>query len=138
MMKTIFLSACFFSIWLNAGCSRQNNVTDPGTGSETTNGITAIAVYENGSPAVSAKVFIRPTDFLADTAKAASERIPDAETDSQILKLKSLLLYHPYRNQCLHYSGRCHYVNPLRLKYNHHLFYCQEKFSHLSQNYQII
>jgi hypothetical protein len=76
-------------------CSVQR-MAGPGTGSETTNGITAMVRYQDGTPASFAYVKVRPAWFLRDTSAAGGNRrdsgvIVDTMTDSSgILSLKDI------------------------------------------------
>ncbi len=84
-MKTASGIICFVSLLLGTvffQCSRTTVVGGPGTGSETTNGITAKAEYPSGQPASFASVFLKPKNFLPDTAGSDTSSIPDATTDS--------------------------------------------------------
>ena len=62
-----------------------------GGGSEITNGASAYVRYSDGTPAVSAQVFVRSQRFLKDTSRVDSSRVPDVYTDeSGFFKIDSL------------------------------------------------
>jgi hypothetical protein len=87
MNRTFFI--LFLSCLTTIGifkCS-VNRIAGDGTGSETTNGVTATVRYQDGTPASFASVKIRPSWFLGDTgavhgAVHGSSGIFDTMTDS--------------------------------------------------------
>ncbi|MBF0430601.1 MAG: hypothetical protein HQK83_04945 [Fibrobacteria bacterium] len=82
-MNRLIVSLLIMLLLLLIACSENATLTgEPGTGSETTNGIAALVVDENGAPVVSARVFIRPKDFLEDTSGVGVDREPDAYSDT--------------------------------------------------------
>lgn len=87
-MKRIFFAvALVVSAFVLPGCDDGHA---SGPGSETTNGIMATVLFENGTPAVDAAVALRKVDFISgDTSGVIL--VPDAYVDSQgVLELNSL------------------------------------------------
>lgn len=85
-LKSWIFSLLFISILLpSLNCSVSTMESGTGTGSETTNGVTATVHYQDGSPAAFATVKIRPADFLRDTVKAVEKKneMVDTVTDTE-------------------------------------------------------
>ncbi len=85
-LKSWIFSLLLISILLPVlYCSVSTMESGTGTGSETTNGMTATVHYQDGSPAAFATVKIRPADFLRDTAKIVEKKneMVDTVTDPE-------------------------------------------------------
>jgi Concanavalin A-like lectin/glucanases superfamily/Domain of unknown function (DUF2341) len=92
-MKTVIrIFVASMCIGMSMSCSRNVfQASDAGGGSEVTNGASAYVRYSDGTPAVSAQVFVRSQRFLKDTSRVDSSRVPDVYTDeSGFFKIDSL------------------------------------------------
>jgi hypothetical protein len=82
IFKTLVISYIFgILLFLFTGCSITPSDIS-GTGSQAGNGIIlGTVLYEDGTPVISAEVFIRPSDFIKDTSELSRKRQPDTFTD---------------------------------------------------------
>lgn len=88
-MSRQFLS--ILSAGLLAACSSEQRLADPGNGSETTNGFTAVILDTDGRPAPFARVFLRSPDYVSDTGNLRLAPEPDYVADSEgVLRIDSL------------------------------------------------
>lgn len=64
-----------FVISIIIGCSTGPNIAGTESGSQTSNGFTAVVMYPGGTPAAFTKIRVRERDYLADTANTVRKSL---------------------------------------------------------------